>query len=172
MTSALAMKKQKFRRSIVPFTLAIGFAGYVVCLSLAVSSSGRAAPMVATLDLRENVRDLGNISSGHECRVPFRIGNTGTRRLVIHEVDTCCRNVDQGRRTVIVGPGEAVDVTVMLDTRWANGPIEQTASFTSSDPAHPRFDLTVHAWVDAEETASGSEAGHQKRKSVLIGHKR
>ena len=134
--------------------------------SPAISISGHAGPVGASLVLRENVCDLGRTSTQQERRVPIQIRNVGTRRLVVNAVDAGCGCGDPIRKTVIIPPGESVEVTVTLDTRFATGPVENIATFTTSDPAHPLFDLTVRAWVDSDECRW--DAVQRKPVSVLI----
>jgi hypothetical protein len=163
-----ASKKQKFRRPIYLATSTLGIAIFVGCISPAMSISGRTGPVAASLVLPKTVRDLGRTSTRQERGVPFQIRNVGTRRLVINEVDAGCGCGDPRRKTVIIPPGESVEVTVTLDTRFANGPVENIATFTTSDPGHPRFDLIVRAWVDADEHADDREVNQRQQVSVLI----
>jgi hypothetical protein len=108
------------------------------------------------------------MSARQEQRVPFEIHNAGTRRLVLNEVDVDCGCGDPIRKTVIVPPGRSVDLTVTLNTRFVTGPIQKIASFATSDPARPRFDLTVRAWVDAAEQAACYGTDEPDEVSVLI----
>jgi hypothetical protein len=122
----------------------------------------------ASLRLSYDIHDLGHTALQQEWRVPFQIRNFGTRRLVINEIDLECGCRDPIRRTILVPPGETVEANVTLDTRFAAGPIEKTASFTTSDPTHPRFELTVRAWVDAAETTPHPRSPDLNEASILI----
>jgi hypothetical protein len=82
--------------------------------------------------------------------VPFQIRNSGTRRLIINEIDATCGCGDPVRVTHIIPPGDGIEVNLSLDTRTATGSVEEVASYTTSDPAHPRFELVVRAWVEAD----------------------
>jgi hypothetical protein len=160
------MEKQKFRRPILLATSTIGIAVFVGYISPAMSVSRRTGPGAASLVLPKNVRDLGRTLAGQELRVPFRIRNVGTRRLVINEVDAACGCGELISKTTIIPPGKSLEVTVTLDTRFANGPVENVATFMTSDPGHPRFDLTVRAWVEGEQ-AWPWETDQRKQVSVL-----
>jgi len=113
-----------------------------------------------------DVCEIGRTSLRKKWRVPFQIGNSGKKRLVINKIDaTCCG--DSTSETITIPPGETVEVTVDLDTRFAYGVIENVATFTTSDPECPRFDLTARAWI-IEETISPSPARPRQAVSVLI----
>jgi hypothetical protein len=88
--------------------------------------------------------------------------------LVINEIDLECGCRDPIRRTILVPPGETVEANVTLDTRFATGPIEKIASFTTSDPTQPRFDLTVRAWVDAANTTPRPRSPDPNEASIHI----
>ena len=167
MTPIAAMKQQKFRRPILLTTLIVGIAVFVGCLTLTMGRPPAARSTGPMLVLPHNVRDLGRRTTRQEWRVPFQFQNSGTRRLVINEVDTGCGCGDPIRKTVIIPPGESAEVTVTLDARLATGPVEKITSFTTSDPAQPRVDLTVRAWVDGEKpVATGLD--DRKQASVLV----
>lgn len=124
---------------------------------------GRLARCVA-----EPTRDLGHTTVQRELGVIFPIRNNGMRRLVLNEVDRQCQCGDRARRTIVIPPGATDEVTVILDTRFAAGPIEATAAFTTNDPRRPTLMLTARAWVDTADAAGHSSAGIGNERSVLI----
>ena len=119
-------------------------------------SAGRTARCVV-----EPIRDLGHTTVQKEWEIVFRVRNDGTRRLVLNELESACCG-DRARRTILVPPGTTAEVTVTLDTCFASGPIEATATFTTSDPAHPSLNLTVRAWVDAADVPGHSQSLYEQ----------
>lgn len=153
-----------------PQGLAEWIAVYAVlgsCVALAIGISGYTHPKNVSLVLFHNVRELGRTSIREECRVSFPIHNAGRRRLVLNELDQECGCGDQTLNTILVAPGETVEVYVPLDTRFSTGLVENHASFTSNDPAHPRFDLTARAFVAAGKPVL-TDRDDLKQASVLI----
>jgi hypothetical protein len=128
----------------------------------------QAQPPRASLSLRTDIRDLGRTSIQKEWRVPFQIQNSGTRRLVINEVSRDCGCGNRSARTILVPPGEIAELTVTLDTRFAAGPIETIAAFTTSDPTRPRFNLIVRARFDAASLPLNSKPNEDPVVSILI----
>lgn len=116
----------------------------------------------------ESYRDLGRTSVRKEWKVDFPVRNTGTRRLVLNEVNSDCDCGAGLGRTTIIPPGETRDVTLTLDTRLASGPIEATANFTTSDPALPVLNLTVHAWLVGDGVRKVSTTDRDTDFSVLV----
>jgi len=130
------------------------------------SRQSQIQPSHASLSLSTNVVDLGRTSARREWRVPFQVCNSGDKRLVINEVDAACCG-DSARETIIIPPGETVEVAVNLDTRFGTGPVENIASFTTSDPDHPRFNLTVRAFVAVDDPVV-ADPDDPNQVSVLI----
>jgi hypothetical protein len=77
----------------------------------------------------------------------FPIKNTGSRRLILNELDLSCGCGEQIRQTIIISPGETEELTVTLDTRATMGRPEVIARYLTNDPSLPQFDLTVRATV-------------------------
>jgi hypothetical protein len=98
-------------------------------------------------------RDLGHTHVREEQRISFPIRNGGSRRLVLNEMDAGCGCGNPTVRTVIIPPGERREVTLTLDTRFANGLVRQSASFATNDPNRPRFTVSARAWVVADDPA-------------------
>ena len=143
-------------------------AAFSSCVALAMTTLGPTSPVGPALVLPKNVRDLGRVSTRQEWRVTFPIRNAGARRLVLNELDVGCDCSDGVQRAILVAPGETAELEVTLDTRFATGCVENIATFTTSDPAHPRFDLTVRAWVDADEQVHRAETDQAQQFSVLV----
>jgi hypothetical protein len=160
------MGKQRFCRPNLLTTSTVGIAVVVGFLALAMYRTGDARPNAASLVMSDRVRDLGPTSIREERGVSFPIRNAGTRRLVLNELDQQCGCGDRVQRTILVAPGETVEVNVPLDTRFATGAVENSASFTTNDPAHPRFKLTVRAFVTAEKPVLANP--ENRKVSVLI----
>lgn len=162
------MVMPKFSRTILLPTSTIGLAVFIVYLSLAIRISDTSNPNGPSLFLPETARDLGLTSTRQEWPIRFQICNVGRRRLVINEVDACYGCGNAIRNQIIVPPGETVEVTVNLDTRYARGPIKNIVSFTTNDPEQPRFNLTVRAHVDAPDSPGPSRTDVPTEVSVLI----
>ena len=126
-----------------------GITVLAVCLVLTLSRDSGSSPTGAVVVVSRSVGDLGQISSRKEQLVPFAILNAGRQRLVLNELipDCCCGN--RVRRTILVAPGEMAEVSVLLDTRFSCGLVENTVHFVTNDPARPCLDLTARALVSA-----------------------
>jgi hypothetical protein len=120
-----------------------------------------------SLRMSNDVCEIGTTSIRKSWRVPFQIGNSGHKRLVINKVDAACCG-DSSQETIVIPPGETAEVSVSLDTRIAFGAVENVVSFTTSDPDCPRLNLTVRAWVIGDEATSPAPADHRDTVSVLI----
>ena len=111
---------------------------------------------------------LGELSPGDVREVVFPLVNKGNRRLVINEIDRCCGCSERVRRTIVLPPGAARDWVVSIDTRFEIGAFEKLTSFTTSDPAQPRFELLVKGSVHPAEESHDADADQQRQLSVLI----
>jgi hypothetical protein len=161
------MWKTPARRSVA---VACVFASVVLIVRVTALRAWQCQPLPprASLSLRTDIRDLGHTSIQKEWRVSFQIRNSGTRRLIINEASRDCGCGNRSARTILVPPGETAELTVTLDTRFAAGPIETIAAFTTSDPARPRFNLIVRARVDAAGLPLNSKPDEDTTVSVLI----
>jgi len=126
---------------------------------------GRPAPV---LYVANPTVELGVLSPGDVREVAFPIVNKGNRRLVINEIDRGCGCGEPVRRTMLIPPGAAEDWVVSIDTRFETRAFEKLTSFTTSDPAQPRFDLLVKSSVHPAEKSYDSDADQQRQVSVLI----
>jgi hypothetical protein len=120
------------------------------CISWAARWSNAAHPPAAQVQIAGSSRDLGRILCGSEHTVAFLIRNAGTRRLVINEIESACGCASAVGRTIIVPPGDSVDVSVTLRASQVPGPIERVANFTTNAPGTSRFQLAVRAQVESE----------------------
>ena len=170
----------KHRPGIVEFGMRISRAlrsAGVACLialsmlfavSLAMrSGQSQVNPSHASLNVPTNVVDFGCTSVRQQWRVPFQICNSGNKRLIINQANASCGCGDSLHQTLIIPPGESVNVTLKLDTRFGTGLVETTSNFTTSDPEHPRFNLTARAFVD-DDRVTVSEVEPRKLFSVLV----
>lgn len=98
--------------------------------------------------------DLGELPDGDTRDVEFRILNRGERRLVINRLERECGCDSSNSATTIIPPNSEDRISVRLDTRDAKGLTEQIARFTTNDPNHPHFTLTLRAIVPASITAT------------------
>lgn len=122
-----------------------GIAALICGLAVGMARSAHTGPPHAALVLAAQVSDLPLSSVLGDRRAVFQVRNAGRRRLVISELDQSCGCGDRVRRTFLIPPGGAGEVDVVLDARLAGRPTESTAMFTTNDPTHPRFTLTVRA---------------------------
>lgn len=162
-----AAKGKKIFRPSALAAITVGVAVLIVCVRLAISFSGPARSAGALLVLPANVRDLGRMPASRELHVPFQIGNAGTRRLVLNELDLECCCGDHALRTILVAPDKTVEIQVPFHTRCETGLVERIVSFTTNDPAQPRLDLTVRAMVAADKPVL-ADRNDCKQPSVLI----
>jgi hypothetical protein len=105
------------------------------------------SPPDAALLVESPIHDLGDVSQQKEWPVRFLLRNRGRERLVVNELDTACSCGERLKRTIIIPARGTAEVTVILDTRHHSGPVEASSTFTSSDPATPRFQLIARAHV-------------------------
>ena len=94
-------------------------------------------------------KDLGMLPAGSLHSVHFSVRNTGSRRLVIRRdsCESCGLASDQ--TSLIVPPGESREIHLLLDTSGMAGAVSHVVEYSNSDPACPRFSLTVTANVAA-----------------------
>lgn len=163
----ISLKKSYPQVAIVALSLGIAF--FVACFGIALRDSVPAVPRPtgALLTLTNTTRDLGKISTQEELHVSFPIRNSGTRRLVLNALDSDCGCSLPSQHTILVAIGETIDIDVPLDTRFATGSVQNNISFTSNDPAHPHFQLTVRAFISEYKSLLVGPADHN-RSSVLI----
>lgn len=100
---------------------------------------------IARLHVVSKTLDIGELLTCETHNVSFRIGNTGNRRLVINRDDCNCGQITQ---TQVVQPGNHVDLFVPIEPKGRSRQIKHVVKFTSNDPSHPKFELTVLARVD------------------------
>jgi hypothetical protein len=84
----------------------------------------------------------------------FKIGNQGSRRLVLNERDQQCDCGGRAVRTIILAPGQTTQIQVPFDTQTATGLVESSISFTTSDPQQPILDFKVRAYVGTDDQKS------------------
>jgi hypothetical protein len=122
----------------------------------------------ATVYISEPIQDFGHTVIRKKWDVVFQIQNTGTRRLVLNELNPDCACDDRVGRAIVVPPSETASVVLSLDTRFSSGPAEASLSLMTNDPAHPRIKLVAQAWVDAAEASPYSSADDATDSSILI----
>jgi len=127
------------QRSIV----CAGVFSLVGVLALAYSARSAPGPQRPRVEVLDSERDLGEVARD-VWHVSFRVRNSGAARLVLNQLDPDC---DCGRvlRTIVVPPDDTAEVTVSLDARHADGPVETRATFMTNDRAQPRLALSVRA---------------------------
>jgi hypothetical protein len=101
-------------------------------------------------------------------KVAFRMVNKGNRRLVINEIDRLCGCSDLVRKTMLLPPGGSKDWVLSIDTSFEEQSFERLTSFTTNDPARPRFDLLVKGTVYPAEKLCNTDANQQRQNSVLV----
>ena len=105
-----------------------------------------AGPEGPHLQLTATEFDLGTIAHGEARHVRVPLSNTGDRRLIVRrEGAGCCGN--RADPPVIVPPGRTGELVVELDTTGDGGTLRQATGYTTSDPALPRFEVTLVAEV-------------------------
>lgn len=151
--------KRIMRFSILPNAMAL----VLIALCVLTASQQRNARSTVLTSKQQSAiaiptttQDLGIISDDKILKTSFLVRNIGSRRLVVNEVDAACGCGNPVVDTIIIPPGEWGELNVSLDTRFMNGPVENTASFTTSDPERPRMFLTVRGWVPSSPGVSQS----------------
>jgi hypothetical protein len=173
------MQGRAYRRDITNvFASRVRFPMILACLaglSFAVfdpifiaSQSILSGSPAAVLYIDNPLVELGALSPGELREVVYSISNKGNSRLVINEVDRGCGCGDPVRRTLLIPPGATKDMVVSIDTPITTGAIEKLTTFTTNDPAQPRFNLLVRAWVAPTEHLDGPDADQRQSFSVLI----
>jgi hypothetical protein len=147
--------------------------GFAVMVAMFVSSpTNDVSHPSAVLYIADPVVELGELAPGEARQVVYRIANRGDRRLIINEIDRGCGCGDPVRRTWLIPPAATRDVAISIDARHQSGAIEKTTSFTSNDPAQPRFDLLINASVDPVRDVTGFDADPRQDFSILIPQQR
>ncbi len=121
----------------------------------------------AAIAITTTTQDVGFIGDHKILTTKFSVRNIGSRRLVLNEVDADCGCGNPVLDTILIPPGEWGELNVSLDTRFAKGLVEKTASFTTSDPERPRMYLTVRGWVHTNPHVSQSGLAERNGVSVL-----
>lgn len=124
--------------------------------------------MRATVLIPEPVQTLGQISDRKQWQIIFPVRNSGDMRLVLNELDLDCGCGNKTKRSVLVPPGKTTKISVLLDTRFAAGSVENCVSFTTNDPTQPRVTLTVRAFVLASPQPKSAHQEELKQVSVLM----
>lgn len=124
---------------------------------------GPARPVLA---FDATTTDLGEVVAGQIVQKRFELRNVGARRLVLNELDVTCGCRKKVRRTILVGPGESIDVTVPFYAERA-GATENRLYFTTNDSNHPELDLVVRGVVTAD-TAADAETHDERPVSVGV----
>ena len=101
----------------------------------------------AIILIPQPVQTLGQISDRKVWQMLFSVQNQGNARIVLNESDLECGCGENPKRTLIIPPGETMQIAVPLDTRFSAGPVENRVSFTTNDPTQPRITLTARAFV-------------------------
>lgn len=104
---------------------------------------------IPLLEVETQFAELGSVEFGSRTDIAFRFENLGGKRVVIHEVDQACACGEPIRRSMTLGGRAGQDWVVNFETAFQVGPIEKIWHFISSDPALPRFSLTVRAEVES-----------------------
>ena len=116
------------------------------------ATTGRATPVRSAIgppriELQIIEKSLGRIDADQLAAVEFPVRNRGAERLVINEADSRCGCADPDGRTYIIPPGGEGFLPISLDPAAAAGPLRKTNSYTTNDPACPKFELSVSALV-------------------------
>lgn len=91
--------------------------------------------------------DFGVMSRNERRSHVFRVENRGTADLTLAFVDKTCQCTDVSLSRLVVPPGEFSEITMTWQPSSFNPDFEQTARFTTNDPARIEFDLTVKGLV-------------------------
>ena len=123
--------------------------GAVICRFSATvggATSAKAPTGPPAVDLQIVEKSLGRIEAHQLTAVGFPVRNRGAQRLVINQADSRCGCADPDGRTYIIPPGGEGCLSVTIE-RDATGLVRKTNSYTTNDPACPKFDLSVTAFV-------------------------
>ena len=133
-------------RTVITLAAACGavICGFSATVSRATSAKTPTGP--AAVELQTLEKSLGRIEARQLTVVEFPVRNRGAERLVINEADSRCGCADPDGRTYIIPPGGEGCLSVSIE-RDAIGLIRKTNSYTTNDPACPRFELSVTAFV-------------------------
>lgn len=109
---------------------------------------------IPLLNVETRVAELGQVRFGSRTDIAFQIENLGGKRVMIHEIDQECACGEPIRRSMTLDAQEDQDWVVNFETAFQEGPLEKSWYFISSDPALPRFSLTVRAEVESPPKTS------------------
>ena len=101
-------------------------------------SEGTAQPRV-WIDTHQ--RDLGSVHLGSDVSAIFRVGNDGSRRLILTKQETCCGSAPE---TIIIPPRSAREVAVPAHTsRHTLGKSRESVIYETNDRQCPILEFTV-----------------------------
>jgi hypothetical protein len=152
-------------RMVVACIGGIGFAAIVTMLLTLPRNHG--CHPSAVLYVADPIIEVGVLAPGEVRDVVCPIVNMGDHRLVINERDRGCGCAESVLKTLLISPGAKKDLAVSIDTRFERGAIEKLVSFTTNDPAQPRFDLLIKAAVDPVRDLDGTDADPRQDFSIL-----
>lgn len=100
------------------------------------------------LVMEEREMDFGRVETGKRVTAKFRLANEGKRDLLLRKVETSCgcTVVETGKR--VVRPGEATEVTVVLDTRDLSGYQRKRVTLYTNDPEAATVVLVLRGTVE------------------------
>lgn len=102
--------------------------------------------VAATVELTTGGKNFGTVAPGQRLQGGFPVYNAGSRRLILHQDGaSCCGQA--ASEPLVIPPGQTASVPVDVLAPTRPGPFEQPLSFTTNDPAQPRFDFVVRGVV-------------------------
>lgn len=105
-----------------------------------------AGPMIR---LTERRWDFGEIpQAGHYTHI-FKVANQGTAELAIKKLETSCGCTAALASDSLLAPGETSDVEITFSSKDFEGEQTKIVAVFTNDPAEPRVDLVIHAFVRA-----------------------
>jgi rhodanese-related sulfurtransferase len=98
-----------------------------------------------------------NVQSDSQVSHTFRLSNAGDEVLSIQSVHTSCGCTTAALTTSELGPGDSVDLEVLINTEGFSGTVTRTVWVKSNDPTTPELTLTLEMIVVASSVQAPPE---------------
>ncbi len=97
--------------------------------------------------LQERRWDLGQIPQGGRFTHIFKLVNQGTADLAIKKLETSCGCTAALASDSLLAPNEASEIEITFSSKDFEGEQTKFVAVFTNDPAEPRVDLVLHAFV-------------------------
>jgi len=97
--------------------------------------------------LAERTWDFGVIDQAGHFTHKFRLSNSGTAELAIKKLESSCGCTAALASDSLIAPGESTEIELTFSSKDFEGPQTKFVAVYTNDPAEPRLDLVLKAFV-------------------------